>query len=135
MNARGFVMMEILVALLVVAVAVTAALALALDGLRSTTEARRAQVAGALAADIAGRVRALPGVAWHALPPPAGCVAACTPEQLAAEELAQWQSAAGGLLPDGIGLLEPADDGELVARVAWTDTGGSRRELLLGIGQ
>lgn len=134
MNTRGFVMLEILVALLVVAVAVTAALALALDGFRSTTEARRAQVAAALAADIAGRVRALPGVDWHALPTPAACVTACTPEQLAAEELAQWQSAADALLPDGVGLLEPTGGGELVATVAWTETGGSRRELSLGIG-
>lgn len=135
MNTRGFVMMEILVALLVVAVAVTAVLALALGGFRSTTEARRAQVAAALAADIAGRVRALPSIDWHALPAPGACTAGCTPEQLAALELAEWQSAAGALLPDGAGLLEPAGSGELVARLAWTESGGARRELALGIGR
>jgi type IV pilus assembly protein PilV len=133
MNARGFVMIEVLVALLVSAVAVTAALALALGGFAATTEARRAEIATALAADLAGRTRALPGVDWTALPAPGECADACTPEQLAALELADWRTAAASALPAGAGLLEAAPGGTLVVALAWTETGGPRRELRLGI--
>jgi len=133
MNARGFMMIEVLVALLVSAVAVTAALALALGGFAATAEARRAELATGLAADLAGRTRALPGVDWIALPAPAECAAACTPEQLAARELADWRAAAASALPAGAGRLEAAPGGELVVTLAWEETGGSRRELRLGI--
>ena len=135
MNLRGFVMTEVLVALLVLAVAVTAALALALRGLAATAEARRAEAAAGLAADLAGRVRALQAVDWTALPAPADCAAGCSPEQLAALELAEWQAMVVAALPAGTGQLETAGAGGLVAVLAWTETGGVPRELRLGIGR
>lgn len=135
MNLRGFVMTEVLVALLVLAVAVTAALALALRGFASTAEARRAETAAGLAADLAGRVRALQAVDWTALPALVDCAAACSPEQLAALELSEWQATVAAALPAGAGQLEPAGAGELVAVLAWTETGGVPRELRLGIGR
>ena len=135
MNLRGFVMTEVLVALLVLAVAVTAALALALRGFASTTEARRAELAAGLAADVAGRVRALQAVDWTALPAPADCAAACSPVQLAALELSDWQAMVAAALPAGTGQLETAGTGDLVAVLGWTETGDVRREVRLGIGR
>lgn len=130
---RGFTMIEILVALLVLAVAVTAALALAMGGFAATAEARRAEVAAGLAADLTGRVRVLPGVDWAALPEPFECGAACTPEQLGALEFAAWQADVAAALPAGAGSLWRTGADELALTLAWTETGGMRRELQLGI--
>jgi prepilin-type N-terminal cleavage/methylation domain-containing protein len=135
MNLRGFVMTEVLAALLVLAVAVTAALALALRGFAATAEARRAETAAGLAADLAGRMRALPAVDWTALPAPVDCGAECSPGQLAALELAEWEATVADALPAGMGQLETAGAGQLVAVLCWTETGGVPRELRLGIGR
>jgi len=135
MNVRGFVMTEILVALLVLAVAVTGTLALAAGAFASTAEARRAELAAGLASDLAGRMRALPGVDWTVLPAPGACGSACTPEQLAALEFADWRGAVSGALPAGTGSLEPGDAGALVLQLGWQEAGGARRELRLGIGR
>jgi type IV pilus modification protein PilV len=133
MNGRGFTMFEVLVALLLLAVAVSSVLALGLRGFAATAEARRAEVAGALAADLAGRVRAFAAVDWTALPAPAPCPAACPPEQLAALELADWRAAVATALPDGAALLASGPAGELLLTLAWTETGGVSRELRVGI--
>ena len=135
MNLRGFVMTELLVALLVLAVAVTAVLALALRGFAATAEARRAETAAGLTADLAGRMRALQAVDWTALPAPADCAAACSPEQLAALELDDWQAMVAAALPAGAGQLETAGVNDLVVVLGWTETGDARRELRLGIGR
>lgn len=133
MTARGFTMIELMVALLMVAITTTVATALALGGLASTAEARRADTAAALAADLAGRVRALRSVDWTALPPAAPCDLPCSPERLAAQELAQWQAEVASALPDGTTLLEASAGGHLVIRLAWTETGGLSRTMSWGI--
>lgn len=133
MTGRGFTLLEVLVALLLLAVAVTSVLALALGGFATTAEARRAETAAALAADLAGRVRALARVDWTALPAPAPCAAACPPEQVAAMELADWRAGVGASLPDGTALLAAGPGGELLLTLAWTETGGLPRELRVGI--
>lgn len=133
MSCRGFTMLEVLVALLLLALAVSSVLALALHGFATTTEARRAEIAGALAADLAGRVRAFASVDWTALPAPAPCASACLPEQAAAVELAEWRTAVAAALPDGAALLAPGPGGELLLTLAWTETGGLPRELRVGI--
>jgi type IV pilus modification protein PilV len=135
MTMRGFIMAEVLVALLVLAVAVTAALALALRGFAATAEARRAEIAAGLAADLAGRTRSLPAVDWTTLPAPAPCAPGCSPEQLAALELAAWRAAVTGALPAGAGSLQVEGTAALVVMLAWTETGGIRRELQLEIGR
>ena len=133
MTVRGFTMIEILVALLVLAVAATAALALALGGFAATAEARRAEVAAGLAADLAERVRGLPDVDWDALPEPIDCGADCAPEQLGALEFAAWQTDVAAALPTGAGSLWRTGAGGLALTLEWTETGGMRRELRLGI--
>lgn len=132
---RGFVMTEVLVALLLLTLAVTAVLALALGGFAATAEARRAEIAAGLAADLAGRTRATPGVDWTGLPAPLACGMACTPAQLAALELAAWQAAVAAALPDGTAVLETGGVGELVVTLGWAESGHPQRELRMGIGR
>jgi prepilin-type N-terminal cleavage/methylation domain-containing protein len=133
MSVRGFTMIELLVALLVFALAVTTVLALALRGLAGIAEARRGDVASGLAADLAGRVRALAAVDWTALPAVAACAPACAPEQLAAQEFAEWQASVAAALPAGTAALEAGAGGDWALTLAWDETGGTRRELRVGI--
>lgn len=135
LSTRGFAMSEVLVALLVIAVTVSSALAVALGGLAGTAEARRAELATMLAADLAGRVRSLAGVDWTALPGTSGCTPPCTPEQLAAQELDRWRDSVRDALPSGSGALESGAGGELTAHVQWQERGGVAREYRLGIGR
>ena len=133
MNARGFAMTEALVALAVFGVALTGSLGLALEGFATTLEARRAQQAAALAADLAGRIAALPGVDWHALPAVTSCEPTCSPAQRAALELAQWHQLLGGTLPAGGATLVPGAVGSLLLRVEWRETGGALRGFELEV--
>jgi len=135
MKAHGFTLVEVLVALAVLAIITSAATALALRGLAATAEARRAETAAALAADLAGRIRALRSVDWTALPAPAPCGLPCPPGQLAAQELAEWQAAVATALPGGAASLEDRGSGQLVVTLAWIETGGSTRSLRWGIAQ
>lgn len=129
MRLRGFVMMEVLVALFLVGLAVSGALSLALGGFGATAEARRAQQATLLASDLAGRIRALPGVDWTALPEPGTCVGGCSPEALAALELLQWRARLEESLPDATGSLAAASTGAIALQLEWTASGGERRAL------
>lgn len=133
MSARGFVMMEVLVALLLLGLAVAGMLGLALGGFAATAEARRAQQATLLASDLAGRIRALPGVDWTALPEPVACTGGCAPEALAALELVDWRARLESSLPDAAGQLASGPGGVIALRLEWTATGGERRELRLGL--
>ena len=132
MNCRGFTLLETLVAALLLALAVTSALALTLRGFGATAEARRAETAAALAADFAGRARALAQVDWTALPAPLPCTA-CPPEQVAAREFADWRVQVADTLPDGTAQLVTGPGDALLLRIAWTETGGQARELSVGI--
>jgi Tfp pilus assembly protein PilV len=134
-NTRGYAMIEVLIALFLAAVGLYAGLWLALGALASTAEARRADTAAVLAADLAGRVRALAAVDWTALPAPMPCASACSPVQLAALELADWLEAVETSLPDGAAELAPGGDASLALTLSWTETGGAPRELYLEIAQ
>lgn len=132
---RGMAMTELLVALLVLALLVSAALALSLAGYAATAESRRAEIAAQFGADLAERVRAIAGVDWSALPAGGPCSSPCTPERLAAQQLAEWREAVAASLPAGSGSLETGMAGEAVAVVKWSDSGGLDREFRLGIGR
>jgi len=133
MSARGFVMTEVLVSLLLLGLAVAGMLGMALGGLAATAEARRAQQAGMLAADLAGRMRALPGVDWTALPEPASCAGGCSPEALAALELSERRTRLEQELPDAKGSLAALGAGVIALEIEWTATGGEQRALRLGL--
>jgi type IV pilus modification protein PilV len=127
MNMRGFTMIEVTVALLVLAVSLTGVVALSLGGLAATAEARRAEIAASLLADLAGRARALDAVDWTLLPLPGPCEPSCTPDERAALELADWRSAVAAALPAGSASLETGAAGELLVTLAWQETGEFRR--------
>jgi type IV pilus modification protein PilV len=131
MKARGVAMTEVLVALALLAVALTGALALALRGYALTSEARRAEQAAALAADLAGRMRALPRVDWTDLPAATPCAPACAPETLAALEFEDWQALATMTLPGSAATLEPGMSGAVMLTLGWSESGGVLRELSL----
>lgn len=128
-------MIEVLIALFLAAVGLYAGLWLALGGLASTAEARRADIAAVLAADLAGRIRALAPVDWTALPAPLPCGGGCSPMQLAAIELADWLTTVETSLPDGAAELAPGGDASLALTLSWTETGGAPRDLRLEIAQ
>lgn len=132
MNARGFSLVEVTVALLLLAIATTAALGLALAGFAATTEARRLELATAMAADLAGRLRSLGTVDWANLPAPGACLPHCAPAQLAAVEFAAWQGALAAALPGGRARLEGGVDAWLLT-VEWEESGASVRELRWGM--
>jgi prepilin-type N-terminal cleavage/methylation domain-containing protein len=133
MKPLGFAMTEVLVALAVTAVGLGAALGLALAGYATAAEARRAEIASALAADLAGRVRALAAVDWLALPDPLECGSECTAEQLAALELAGWRATVQAALPTGSARLDAGEENRLAITLGWTETGNVPRELRLEI--
>jgi type IV pilus assembly protein PilV len=132
-RCRGIALVEVLVAILLAGLAVTTGLGLALRGLADTVEARLRQQAIELAADMAGRVRALPGVDWTAVAPGAPCVGACSPDALAAAELGEWRKEVIGRLPDAEAALQAAAGGALVVVVRWSGRGGESSELRLGV--
>ena len=131
-RCRGIALVEVLVAILLAGLAVTTGLGLALRGLADTVEARLRQQAIELAADMAGRVRALPGVDWTAVAPGAPCGGACSPDALAAAELGEWRREVMGRLPDAEAALEAAG-GALVVVVRWSGRGEEASELRLGV--
>lgn len=133
MRAQGFAMTEVLAALAVVGLVVTGNLGLALGGLGATLEARRSQQAVALAADLAGRMRAIPGVDWTALPAAGPCAAPCTPEQVAATELATWGRQLEAALPGGEAELQRAGADVVVLQLRWIEGDDETRTLRVGM--
>jgi Tfp pilus assembly protein PilV len=126
-------MVEVMVAMAVAALGLGLALAMALGGLAATGEARRADLASVLAADLAGRMRALPGVDWTALPAPAECGADCDPPQLAALEFANWQASLRRQLAGAEVQLDASPQGTVLLSLAWLESGATRRSLELEI--
>lgn len=103
--SRGFSLIEALVALVVLSVGLLGAAGLLLRGLRAQSEAVRQGAASALVADMAARIRANPRArglyASTSREPPPECVdaGACDSADLAAHDLAWFESSARGLLP------------------------------------
>jgi type IV pilus assembly protein PilV len=95
--ARGFTLVETLVALVVLSVGLLGAVTLLLDSLRSQTESRRESEAIGLLRDVADRLRA--GVETCASTAPA---ISCDAATLVALERARFESAANALYPGGV---------------------------------
>lgn len=122
-------MVEVLVAVTVTAAGLGAALGLALASFAATAEARRAELAAMLAADLAGRVRALDAVDWTSLPEPQPCQPDCRPDELAALEFAEWLGRVTSALPDSEARLTRDDPEVVLLSLRWRETGGAAREL------
>ncbi|MEZ5564472.1 MAG: type IV pilus modification protein PilV [Gammaproteobacteria bacterium] len=131
--ARGFTLVEVLVALVVMSVGMLGIAALYLEGLRWGRTAQYRTAAVSLAADMADRIRANPvaGVAYAGTGPGAdsGCVngnSDCSADQLAADDWFGWSQALAQQLPDGATgeiALSAAPPLTYTVTVSWPEIG------------
>lgn len=105
-SARGFTLVEALVAMLVLSLGLLGAWALQIVSLQGHADAARRAFATELARDLAERIRANPAGAAHYdtrhdIPQDAACVTgtACDATELAVADLAQFQGRAQALFP------------------------------------
>jgi len=119
----GYVLLEALVALVIASVGFIGAARMQTIGLSMNNSAKVRQKATLLGYQMADRIRANQvGVTAHAYDQPtAGAVAClvavtgCTPAQLAAADIAEWQGEIATQLPGGTGIVcldSTPDDGD-----------------------
>ena len=105
-RSRGFTLVEILVALVVMAVGLLGIAALYVEGLRAGRTSVYRSAAVTLVSDMADRIRANPAGSYQGTGPGAdnGCVnggADCAPDELAADDWFHWLGDLGRRLPIG----------------------------------
>lgn len=137
-HQQGFTLVEVLIALVVLAIGMLGIAALYIEGLRASRTALARSEAVVLATDLADRIRTNPegGSAYAgaaAGAPNANCLpggAGCTPQELAAHDLRVWLDALAAGLPAGTGTVNFLDvsptDGIPAAydiTVSWTEAG------------
>jgi type IV pilus assembly protein PilV len=136
---RGFTLVEVLVALLVLAVGMLATAALLIDSLRGSRHAQERTQAVNLATDIAERMRAN-RAAVDAYDTAAGtpeprlepdCERAggtCDPRTMAGHDLRRWLDAVAAALPEATGSVAVEPQANALLRctisVTWTQGGG-----------
>lgn len=150
--ARGFALIEVLVSVVILAVAALGYARLQLTSLSANSSALWRSKATVLAYEAADRVRAnLPGVSagqYNNLLTPATGTSACTlanvcsTTQMAARDFVQWRGSVSGALPLGSGVIcldSTADDGtaaspacdglgaQIAIKVFWTERGTESR--------
>jgi type IV pilus assembly protein PilV len=132
-SARGFTLIEVLVALVVMSVGMLGIAALYLEGLRAGRTALYRTTAVNLAADMADRIRANQpaGDAYAGTGPGAdeSCVNGtvdCTPAELAADDWFSWNNQLEAQLPDGASaevLVNGAPAPVYTITVQWPEIG------------
>lgn len=133
---RGFSLIEVLVALVVLSIGMLGIAALYVDSLRSGRTAIHRTQAVILVSDMAERIRANPGagVAYAGAAADNNCTDDiaisndCTAAQMAADDLQLWQQSVGGLLPNGQSEIQfvPAVGGipaTYTITVSWNEVG------------
>jgi type IV pilus assembly protein PilV len=146
----GYVLLEALVAVLVAAVGFVGAARMQTMGLSMNNSAQVRQKATLLGYQMADRIRANQvGVTAHAYDRPSAgdvsCLVAptgCTPTQLAAADIGEWQGEIAAQLPTGTGVVcldSTPDDGDaatpmcdgvgnvIAVKLWWVDKVGSPR--------
>jgi len=128
---RGFTMIEILVALVVLAVGLLGIAGLQTVGLRHTHSSHLTTQANMLGNDMAERMRANMGgvngggysaVTGNETDP--GCGTNCTEAQRATLDGNQWGAAIAALLPGGNGSVTRNADGTFTVAINWTELDG-----------
>ncbi len=143
-GARGFSLIETLVALVVLSIGLLGIAALHVDSVRNGQSALQRTRAVTLAADMADRIRANPlgdydvGSGMAAPLPQKVCAdgpngeasGPCTVEEMTAYDIWDWRTSLQGVratgLPDGQGGIEldaTTDPDSLVITINWTDKG------------
>jgi type IV pilus assembly protein PilV len=135
---RGFTMVEVLVALVVLAIGLLGIAALYMDSLRAGRSAIYRTQAVNFGADIADRIRANRlGLGDYAtlfgdvviFDPACESVAGCAPTAMAATDLSRWKDTIAALLPEGQGQvavtlpLVAGDPALYVITIRWTELG------------
>lgn len=151
-TAQGFALIEVLVSVVILALAALGYAKLQLSGLSANASAMWRSKATVLAYEAADRVRAnLPGVAagqYNNLVTPSNSTSACTltnvctTTQMAARDFVQWRATVLNVLPSGSGVIcldSTADDGtaaspacdgtgsQIAIKVFWTERGTESR--------
>lgn len=131
-RVRGVGLIEVLVSLLILVIGLLGLIELTLSSIRFSDEADLRSSAVSLAYDLADRVRAndqarADYVTGFADQPAAAsdCSSqSCSPEQLAAWDLAQWKQSLAALLPSGQGAItQNAAGDQLTVQVRWSQHG------------
>lgn len=135
LHARGFSLVEVLVALVILSVGMLGIAALYVESLRSGRSALSRTQAVTLASDIADRIRANPAAksAYAETITSSDTVAACAPggagctaEELAQHDTATWLKSLEATLPGGTGEIE-FDETTVPATytitITWTEAG------------
>lgn len=129
---RGFSLVEVLVAMVVIAVGMLGVAVLYVEGMKAGRTSIYRTSAVNLAADLADRMRANPtgAVSYGGAAADTGCTNGfidCSPEQLAQEDLWSWTRDIGERLPagaDGEVLVAPGDlTNRYTIRVTWDEAG------------
>ncbi|MFZ5594348.1 MAG: type IV pilus modification protein PilV [Pseudomonadota bacterium] len=132
-KAKGFTMIEVLVAIVVLSIGLLGLAGLQATGLRNNQSAYLRTIATQQAYDMADRIRANPnGVLAGqydnistAIPatPPADCVThSCTASDMAAYDAYAWKTATANLLPSGKSAVSrPAGGTRFTITVMWDD--------------
>lgn len=113
---NGFSLVEVLVALLVISIGMLGLAALYVETLRLNRTAIFRTQAVTLASDMAERIRANAGgtAGYAGAGADSGCnegaaaAVECTPDQMAAQDLFDWQQSAQTLLPGGTAVIAVA---------------------------
>ena len=119
-SQQGFTLIEVAVALIVLAVGLLGIAGMQSSGMQNTLKSHHRAVAMMQAQDIADRIRAnisgMRATAYtNAIPgsaPSPNCMtsgATCTPTQLAATDLFNWQTENAAVLPSGAGSIACTD--------------------------
>jgi type IV pilus assembly protein PilV len=131
-GARGFTLVETLVALVVMAVGLLGIAALYVEGLRAGRTSVYRSAAVTLASDMADRIRANPAGNYTGTGPGAdnACVNGgldCSPDELAADDWFHWLEDLRGRLPAGaaasVESLAVAPVTEFEITVSWPEAG------------
>ena len=106
-NVNGFSLVELMVALLVVAIGLLGLAGLQATGLTNNHTAYLRTQATVLAQDMADRMRSNPaGLSAYLTPGAASaCGAGCTPQQVAGNDRAQWDKTVADQLPGGFATI------------------------------
>lgn len=121
-NEEGYSLVELMVAVLVIAIGLLGLAGLQAVGLSGNHNAYLATQATILAQDMADRMRAnaqgLPAYTGSATP--SSCSAGCTAAQVAGNDLAEWNSMLAAQLPGGAGSINAAS-GVYTISVSWAE--------------